>query len=85
MKVILKNKKILMICFLSFVLNVGYILTLDNTTIDPFDATGYDILAKNIINGQGLQRENLFAKTWFSFRPPGYPVFLAIVYTVLTS
>ncbi len=49
---------------------------------DPLygDASGYQVLALNLLGGHGLSWDGLHPT---SYRMPGYPAFLALVYSVL--
>jgi len=73
------------IFLLALIARVGWVLVaprLDPVlSHDPLygDASGYNLLAANLVKGWGLTWDG---KTPTSYRMPGYPAFLALVYSV---
>ena len=51
--------------------------------VPPQDTADYDEIARNVLAGDGfVSRENWFGYEMRSWRPPLYPLFLALVYAV---
>lgn len=75
-------KVILLIFFVALFLRIGFILTLDNS-IDVW-GDWWDELGWKIVSGQGYWVNNPYypnGPVFYSWRPPFFPLFLAIVYT----
>lgn len=82
------ERKILFVIFIiSFVIRLIYIYFIPTTLFS--DQSGYDLLAVGISEGEGYGPTPLLmggvsssACTDYSFMPPGYPFFLAIIYRI---
>lgn len=76
---------VLVITAVVFAVRLAYVLVAPS--VDPVlqgndlyaDAIGYDMLAENIVAGNGLSWEG---DELTAYRAPGYPFFLAVVYSV---
>jgi len=59
-------------------LRLAAIAFLGGYSVPPvFDGISYDVLAYNLVSGNGFALDTLTA-----FRPPGYPLFLAAIYSL---
>jgi len=81
----LTNKKLISIILFAFILRITlfiiaqpWTLEVEQNRIVRSDAIGYNELAKSIINDFSFE----FKGQKNSFRTPGYPVFLAIIYSI---
>lgn len=73
----MKNKKILLlILILCLLLRLVWIFVLSPIELTD-DPKAYDSIAKSMVQGEGYHEEGKRA-----FRPPGYPYFLAALYSV---
>ena len=63
---------------LALALRAGYVLMAPERLVFP-DEAGYQQVARNILSGESLQ----LSPEAIAVRPPGYPVFIAGIYTVL--
>ena len=63
---------------LALVIRLAYVLTIPNE-IRPLDYDGhvYDLIARNIVDGKGFNYDTGVNQSW---RPPLYPLFLALNY-----
>ena len=65
----------------AFGLRLAYALC--DFPVPPQDTADYDEIAHNVLSGDGfVSRENWFGYEMYSWRPPLYPFFLALVYGV---
>jgi 4-amino-4-deoxy-L-arabinose transferase-like glycosyltransferase len=71
-------KPLLFIFCLGLILRLLFVFLLDER-IYWFDGFRYDSLARNLVEGRGYTTENNVAT---SFRAPGYPFFLALIYLI---
>jgi len=81
----LGNKKLIPIILFAFILRITlfviaqpWTLEVEQNRIVRSDAIGYNELAKSIINDFSFE----FGRKKNSFRTPGYPIFLAIIYSI---
>jgi 4-amino-4-deoxy-L-arabinose transferase-like glycosyltransferase len=81
MQSILKNKKLLLILLIGFVLRLGFFLQnapwqkeVEKNQVLINDATGYHRLAQKILFEQSFQED--------MFRTPGYPAIVAAIYGI---
>ncbi|MBN1446034.1 MAG: glycosyltransferase family 39 protein [Candidatus Omnitrophica bacterium] len=77
------EKKLILIFLFALLLRIGFIMMLDNTV----DVWGdwWDELGLKIAGGQGFWVNNPYFKggtPFYSWRPPGFPFFLAGIYSV---
>lgn len=67
------------IAALALLIRLLYLLALSGLAAPPeFDGIGYDMIARNLLAGNGFVLDG--RRT--AFRPPGYPLFVALIYAV---
>jgi len=68
--------------FIALITRLPILLFFDNNRISP-DGTGYHNIAVNLVKGNGFsnQQEEPYEKCYF--REPGYPLFLAGIYSIV--
>ena len=81
MNITSRNWRIILFVLSLFIRGL-YISTIPPSYIDATDPREYDSLAISIIKGEGLKGESFLGGVARSYRPPLYPLFLALIYRI---
>ncbi len=84
MKIFFKNSRnaTIFLFFISLIIRILILVAWDNNTISP-DGIGYHTIAVNLVKGNGFSAQEKVPFEKYYFREPGYPVFLAGIYSIV--
>jgi 4-amino-4-deoxy-L-arabinose transferase-like glycosyltransferase len=76
------RKAAFILFFIAVIIRFSILLFIDNNRVSP-DETGYHRIAVNLVKGNGLSNQEKYPFEKCYFREPGYPFFLAGIYSVV--
>lgn len=76
------GKATFLLFIIALIVRLSILLFFDNNRISP-DGTGYHRIAVNIVKGNGFSNQEKYPFEKCYFREPGYPVFLAGIYSIV--